>query len=162
MQYIKQLILNAFLFDLGQPILGPDGQPTYYQLQLHYANGQLAYVPNNTAYYIQQNGKCVPYYYMSGGGQQSQPQQVSPATVQTNTQHHPQQQQPSGSLPQQTQLQQQAQYYVVQTTPSGQALYISTQHVRLIHYLPPFVLVKFCFIDSLPLFVNFPILNDNR
>ena len=72
---------------------------------------------------------------MSGGGQQSQPpQQVSPATVQTNTQHHPQQQQPSGSLPQQTQLQQQAQYYIVQTTPSGQVLYIPTQHVRLIHY----------------------------
>ena len=153
--------MKAYLFDLGQPILAPDGQPTYYQL--HYANGQVAYVPNNTAYYIQQNGKYVPYYYVSGGGHQSQPpQQVSPATVQTNTQPHPQQQQPSGSLPQQTQLQQQAQYYIVQTTPSGQVLYIPTQHVRLIHYLPPSVLFKFCFIDSLPRFCNFSILSDNR
>lgn len=103
------------IFSVGQPVIGPDGNPIYYQAGYQQpAAGNVAFVANsNNAAYVSQQGQYIPYYYVSAAGQQS-------------TTGNP----PQGSA--------QQQYYIMQPAAqsSGHYVYMPAQvSKKLIFYL---------------------------
>ena len=117
-------------FHAGQPVIGADGNPIYYQHPYHHpqAGGAagVAYLANgaNPATYMSQQGQYMPYYYVQQQPGQQQPQQQQ----QPHQQQQQQPQQPGVANPAGgASTAQGNQYYIMQSTQSGHYVYLPTQ-----------------------------------